>query len=221
MTNPVTTSPARVPVTVLDYGIGNLLNVVRALEFCGAKVKVIDQASSQAVDAGHMVLPGVGAFGDGMLELKARGFDDLAKRFADTGRPFLGICVGMQVLFDAGVEMGDHQGLGLMPGRVLPVPAQGADGRSHRIPHIGWRSLKPDQDWAGSILASVHPGERVYFVHSFAPVPDDSAVRLATVDYDGLPVCAAVRKNNVYGCQFHPERSAGVGLSMLRNFLQL
>lgn len=210
---------ASVPVTVLDYGIGNLLNVVRALEHAGATVRVTDKATPQDAQSSRMVLPGVGAFGDGMAELRARGFDDLVKRFADTGRPFLGICVGMQVLFEASVEMGEHAGLALMPGRVLPVPPQGADGRTHRIPHIGWRSLQPDQLWAGSLLAGVQPGERVYFVHSFAAVPADPAVRLATVDYDGVPVCAAVRKGNLYGCQFHPERSAGVGLSMLRNFL--
>ena len=210
-----------VPVTVLDYGIGNLLNVVRALTFCGATVTVIDRASAEAAQAERMVLPGVGALGDGMAELRARGFDDLALRFAQTGRPFLGICVGMQMLFDVSVEMGEHQGLGLMAGRVLPVPERGADGQLHRIPHIGWRGLVPAQPWDGSILAGVQPGERVYFVHSFAPVPDDDAVTLATVDYDGVPICAAVRRDNLYGCQFHPERSAGVGLGILRDFLAL
>lgn len=218
-------SQVPVKVTVLDYGIGNLLNVVRALTHCGAQVTVIDQPTPEAAQAPRLVLPGVGAFGDGMAELRARGFDDLVKRYADTGRPFLGICVGMQMLFDASVEMapsgGEHPGLGLLPGRVLPVPPQGADGLPHRIPHIGWRSLQPDQPWAGSILADVQPGERVYFVHSFAPVPGDAGHRLATVNYDGVPVCAAVRRDNVYGCQFHPERSAGVGLGILRSFLAL
>ena len=194
-----------VPVTVLDYGIGNLLNVVRALTFCGATVTVIDRASAEAAHAERMVLPGVGALGDGMAELRARGFDDLALRFAQTGRPFLGICVGMQMLFDVSVEMGEHQGLGLMAGRVLPVPERGADGQLHRIPHIGWRGLVPAQPWDGSILAGVQPGERVYFVHSFAPVPDDDAVTLPrwiTTAFRSAPRCGGT---TFTGASFTPS----------------
>jgi glutamine amidotransferase len=210
-----------IPVTVLDYGIGNQLNVLRALEHCGASVKVVQKASAADVEAGRLVLPGVGAFGDGMVELRARGFDDLVKRFAQTGKPFLGICVGMQVMFDAGEEMGEHAGLGLLPGRVRAVPAAGADGKPHRIPHIGWRPLEATTAWDGSILADVHPRERVYFVHSFAAQPARAGVQLAHADYDGIPICASVRQDNLHGCQFHPERSAETGLSVLRRFLKL
>jgi imidazole glycerol-phosphate synthase subunit HisH len=209
------------PVTVLDYGIGNQLNVLRALEHCGATVKVVQQASASDVDAQRLVLPGVGAFGDGMAELRARGFDDLVKRFAQSGRPFLGVCVGMQVMFDASEEMGEHAGLGLLPGRVRPVPAAGEDGNPHRIPHIGWRPLEPASSWKGTILAGVRPLERVYFVHSFAAEPEQDGVRLANVRYDGLAICAAVHRDNLYGCQFHPERSAETGLDVLRQFLKL
>lgn len=209
------------PVTVLDYGIGNQLNVLRALEHCGASVKVVQHASAGDADAPRLVLPGVGAFGDGMAELRARGFDDLVRRFAETGRPFLGICVGMQVMFEASEEMGEHAGLGLMPGRVCPVPAIGVDGRPHRIPHIGWRPLEPASPWANTMLSDVPPGERMYFVHSFAAQPAREADRLANVQYDGVPICAAVHRDNLYGCQFHPERSAEAGLSVLRRFLAL
>jgi imidazole glycerol-phosphate synthase subunit HisH len=209
------------PVTVLDYGIGNQLNVLRALEHCGASVKVVHQASAGDVEAERLVLPGVGAFGDGMAELRARGFDDLVKRFVQTDRPFLGICVGMQVMFDASDEMGEHAGLGLLAGRVRAVPALGLDGSPHRIPHIGWRPLEPAAPWAGTILADVRPLERVYFVHSFAAEPAQDSVRLANVQYDGLAICAAVHSGNLYGCQFHPERSAETGLHMLRRFLKL
>lgn len=210
-----------VPVTVIDYGIGNQLNVLRALEHCGASVKVVRKASDGGLDAERLVLPGVGAFGDGMAELRARGFDQLVKRFAQTGRPFLGICVGMQVMFDASEEMGEHEGLGLLPGRVRAVPAVGADGKPHRIPHIGWRPLVPRAPWSGTILADVQPQERVYFVHSFAANPAQESARLADVDYDGVPICAAVHQDNLYGCQFHPERSAETGLNVLRSFLKL
>jgi imidazole glycerol-phosphate synthase subunit HisH len=210
-----------IAVTVLDYGIGNQLNVLRALEHCGASVKVVQKASAADIDAERMVLPGVGAFGDGMAELRERGFDDLVKRFAQTGRPFLGICVGMQVMFDASEEMGEHSGLGLLAGRVRAVPAQGTDGAPHRIPHIGWRPLEPTSPWASTILADVQPLERVYFVHSFAADPQEDSVRLAHVDYDGVQICASVHSENLYGCQFHPERSAETGLSVLRSFLKL
>jgi imidazole glycerol-phosphate synthase subunit HisH len=209
------------PVTVLDYGIGNQLNVLRALEHCGASVKVVQKACAADLEAPRLVLPGVGAFGDGMAELRARGFDELVKRFAQTGRPFLGICVGMQVMFDASEEMGEHEGLGLLAGRVRAVPAAGTDGKPHRIPHIGWRPLEPAAPWTGTILADVRPMERVYFVHSFAAEPAEDGVRLADVGYDGLSICAAVHRDNLYGCQFHPERSAGTGLNVLRRFLRL
>ena len=209
------------PVTLIDYGIGNLLNMVRALEHCGATVRVIDRASAGDVDAERLILPGVGAFGDGMRELRARGFDDLVKRFADTGRPFLGICVGLQMMFDASEEMGEHAGLGLLAGRVQAVPPTGADGQPHRVPHIGWRPLQAAGEWQGTLLQDVTPGERVYFVHSVSAHPVDPAVRLADVDYDGRRLCAAVRQGNLVGCQFHPERSADAGLRMLRRFLTL
>jgi glutamine amidotransferase len=208
-------------VTVLDYGIGNQLNVLRALEHCGAAVRVVDKASAGAEDAPRLVLPGVGAFGDAMAELRARGLDDLVRRFAQTGRPFLGICVGMQVMLDAGEEMGEHQGLGLIAGRVRAVPSTGSDGTPHRIPHIGWRPLEPASGWEDTILADVRPRERVYFVHSFAAEPHDLAARLAEVDYDGVRICAALRRDNLFGCQFHPERSAEAGLDVLRRFLRL
>lgn len=207
------------PVTVLDYGIGNLLNVVRALEHCGAAVQLVQRASPEVLAAERLVLPGVGAFGDGMAELRRRGFDDQVRRFAATGRPFLGICVGLQMMFEVGEEMGEHQGLGLLAGRVQPVPATTVEGVPQRIPHIGWRPLEPCTDWRGTLLAGVVPGERAYFVHSFAAVPADAAVRLADVAYGGHRLCAAVHRDNLWGCQFHPERSAHAGLAMLERFL--
>ena len=209
------------PVTLLDYGIGNILNTVRALERCGAAVKVIQKAEAGDADADRLILPGVGAFGDGMQELRVRGFDDLICRFAATGRPFLGICVGMQVMFEAGEEMGEHSGLGLIAGRVLAIPPTGTNGQPHPVPHIGWRPLLPERDWQDSILTDTAPGERAYFVHSFSARPVDEVVRLADVDYDGHRICAAVSQGNLHGCQFHPERSADAGLRMLSRFLSL
>jgi glutamine amidotransferase len=127
----------------------------------------------------------------------------------------------MQVMLDAGEEMGEHQGLGLVAGRVRAVPSTGSDGTPHRIPHIGWRPLEPASGWEDTILADVRPRERLYFVHSFAAEPHDRAARLAEVDYDGVRICAALRRDNLFGCQFHPERSAEAGLDVLRRFLKL
>ncbi len=209
-------------VTVIDYGIGNLLNVVRALQHCGANVSVVENASQVAVLPERLVLPGVGAFAGGMAELTARGFDELVKRYAATERPFLGICVGAQMLFDIGEEFGEHAGLGLIPGRVTPVSAVNPAGVSHRIPHIGWSGLeKPAAraTWQGSILEKLQPGEPMYFVHSFAPVPSNESHRLADTFYNGVRICAAVANGAIYGCQFHPERSATHGLGILSAFL--
>jgi imidazole glycerol-phosphate synthase subunit HisH len=211
-------------VTVIDYGIGNLLNVVRALQRCGATVSVVERATEMQTRPGRLVLPGVGAFAGGMAEMRQRGFDDLVLRFAQSGQPFLGICVGAQMLFEVGEEFGEHKGLGLIPGRVQPVSAVNPGGVRHRIPHIGWSALvRPEAraTWAMTPLSEFPLGEAVYFVHSFAPVPSDESHRLADTYYDGVRICAAVGRDNVWGCQFHPERSGERGLAVLKSFLEL
>lgn len=211
-------------VTVIDYGIGNLLNVVRALQRCGAAVTVVDQAAQVQALPDRLVLPGVGAFIGGMQEMRQRGFDDLVRRFAATGRPFLGICVGAQMLFEVGEEFGEHPGLGLIPGRVQQVAEVTPAGGTHRIPHIGWSALQRPAaraGWERSPLARLPEGQTVYFVHSFAPVPADESHRLADTSYDGVRICAAVGRDNVWGCQFHPERSGENGLGVLQSFLEL
>jgi glutamine amidotransferase len=211
-------------VTVIDYGIGNLLNVVRALQHCGAVVSVLERATQLTDLPDRLVLPGVGAFADGMLGMRARGFDDLVKRFASLERPFLGVCVGAQMLFEIGEEFGHHAGLGLIPGRVMSVPDTDACGNPQRIPHIGWSALeKPacGRDWENTLLGNTEPMEPMYFVHSFAPVPTDEAHRLADTYYNGVRICAAVANGSIYGCQFHPERSGPAGLAVLKSFLLL
>jgi imidazole glycerol-phosphate synthase subunit HisH len=214
----------RIAVTVIDYGIGNLLNVVRALQHCDAAVTVVSQANEICSLPDRLVLPGVGAFAGGMAELRQRGLDDLVRRFEPTGRPFLGICVGAQMLFDVGEEFGEHAGLGLIPGRVQLVPEHTPNGGTHRIPHIGWSPLaRPDirDSWAATPLSRFQEGNSVYFVHSFAAMPADERHRLADTYYDGVRICAAVGRDNIWGCQFHPERSGEEGLSVLQSFLDL
>ena len=210
-------------VTVVDYGIGNMLNVVRALTHAGAQVSVASSAAEVAANVDRMVLPGVGAFAGGMQEMHARGLDDVVKQFAATQRPFLGICVGMQMLMDSSEEFGEHAGLGLIPGKVVAVPAHDASGKPHCVPHIGWAKLDPaaGDGWQSGLLRHTAPGERVYFVHSFHVATAHAEHTLATANYGGQAICAAVGLGNTVGVQFHPERSAQAGLSMLRSFLAL
>lgn len=210
-------------VTVIDYGVGNLLSVARALEFCGGEVEVTSDPT-KIRSASRLVLPGVGAFGDCIGELRSRRIDDAILQFTASGRPMLGICVGMQIMFEHGTEFGEHTGLGLLSGTVEEIPRVRPDGSIRRIPHIGWAPLDMQGDRAkdsGNFLSSVRTGEAVYFVHSFHAVPSTPELIVATADYDGLAVCAAVAKGNVLGCQFHPEKSGQVGLRILDNFLHL
>jgi glutamine amidotransferase len=211
------------PVTLIDYGIGNLFSVQRALELCGAEV-IVTSDPQQIEQAERLVLPGVGAFADGMKGLAERGIDLAVIAYARNGRPLLGICLGMQLLATVSEEFGNHNGLMIIPGRVVPVPATTADGRLHKVPHIGWAGLlRPERlaNWDDTILTGLDEGEEVYLVHSYAVVPDDVAHRLANCDYDGQSICTAVRRGNVYGTQFHPEKSGQVGLRVLRNFCAL
>lgn len=208
-------------VTVVDYGIGNLLSVSRAFEKCGAEVAVTDDPAAIA-SAERVVIPGVGAFADGVAELDRRGLVAPIRRFAAEGRPLLGICLGMQLLFGVSEEFGMHEGLGLIPGRVVAIPNAKAKGGWRKTPHIGWNELclPPGRDdWKGTILQDVPLFSAMYFVHSFTVVPDDPAARLADCDYEGTTISAAVQAGKVAGCQFHPEKSGETGLRVIRNFL--
>lgn len=212
-------------VTVVDYGVGNLLSVRRAFEHRGAQVQVTS-SPDRVWNADRLVLPGVGAFGDCVAALRADGMDQAVRRFIASGRPFLGICVGMQVLFDVSEEFGEHAGLGVIPGRVRMIPRTAADGSPHKVPHIGWTALRPPAGadasrWSGTALAGVRPGDEAYFVHSFTGWPEEDEDRLADADYHGRLVSAAVRRDNVCGVQFHPEKSGRVGLSIIDGFLRL
>jgi len=209
-----------VRVTVVDYGIGNLYSVRRAFESVGAEVDFAGDAGG-IENAGPLVLPGVGAFADGMAGLFERRLVEPLRRHALAGRPLLGICLGMQMLAEASEEFGVHEGLGLVPGRVRAIADRDADGHPLKIPHIGWTPLvRPDGvSWAGSPLDTTLEGSAVYLVHSFAVVPRDAADRLADCLYGGQRICAALRRGRIFGAQFHPEKSGPVGLEMLRRFL--
>jgi len=208
-------------VAVIDYGIGNLLSVRRGLEHCGATVTVTADPDA-ILSSSRVVLPGVGAFANGMAELKRRGLDTVVREVATRGTPLLGICLGMQLLLDESEEFGINPGLGLIPGRVVPVPAVTREGNPQKIPHIGWNVLIPAygrDNWQGTPLQDVGPGQAVYFVHSFMANPADSRHRVADCRYGGLAVSAVIGREHVFGCQFHPEKSGKVGLTILKRFL--
>jgi len=209
-------------VTIVDYGSGNLLSVARALEQCGAQ-QVLSHDPVAVQQADRLVLPGVGAFADGMQGLRENILIESIQEFAATGRPLLGICLGMQMLASNSEEFGMHCGLDLIPGRVVPVPAMDVDGTPQKIPHIGWTDLvEPELGrWRGTMFQGTVAGTSVYLVHSFHLVPDDPAHRLADCYYGGHRIAAAAQRNNIIGCQFHPEKSGAAGLRLLSAFLAL
>lgn len=210
-----------IDVAIVDYGTGNLLSVRRAFEHCGATVTVSEDPKT-LLSAPRLVLPGVGAFANGMRGLIDRGLNKVVLEFADSGKPLLGICLGMQMLATVSEEFGEHEGLGIIPGRVTAIPNTGKDGIPHKIPYVGWAGLEQPErevDWCGTILADIEPGDSAYLVHSYEVVPENDSHRLADYLYNGRRVSAAVRKGNVYGCQFHPEKSASVGMRILDRFL--
>ena len=208
-------------VTIVDYGRSNLLSVQRALEYCGAAVEYAS-TPEQVSAAGALVLPGVGAFADGMNLLRESGLARAVCTRARQGVPLLGICLGMQFLFDSSSEGGLTPGLGLLPGTVEAIPGHTTQGQPLRVPHIGWAPLYPAQQresFLGSTLEAIPTKSQVYFVHGYRAMPARQADRLADTLYGGHRICAAVQRGNITGVQFHPEKSGEVGLVILRTFL--
>ncbi len=206
-------------IVVVDYGVGNLRNVYKALEAVGAPVQVATIPDEMDGAAG-IVLPGVGAFGDAAANLRSAGFETPILDAVAASTPLLGICVGMQLLFDESEEMGHHRGLGIIPGKVVRFHGdmRGPDGRPLKVPQIGWNQLHH----AGNdpLLAGVPDGAYAYFVHSYYCAPEESDHIVATTDF-GIDYASVVRRGNVWGVQFHPEKSQAVGLRILRNFVEI
>ncbi len=201
-------------IGIIDYGVGNLFSLKSSFAAIGAEC-VVSSDPQVLGKADKLILPGVGAFADAAEKLRRTGLDDFVKTQAALGKPLLGICLGMQLLFEKSFEYGEHTGLGLLQGQVVPMADRLPEGL--KIPHIGWNALHKEKQDA-KILKYVREGDYVYFVHSFYAenCPDSLA---ATTDY-GLTITAAVEKGNLYGCQFHPEKSGAVGLSILRAFCE-
>lgn len=204
-------------VAIIDYGVGNLFSLRSSLAAIGAEAAVTgDPAAIRAAD--KLILPGVGAFGDAAALLRRDGLDQLICQEAGAGKPLLGICLGMQLLFDYSTEYGRHQGLGLIPGSIQPI--RDAIPAGYKAPHIGWNALHfPAGRPVSPLFRQIREGDCVYFVHSFYAAHCDENV-IATAEY-GPELTAAAAKGNVYGVQFHPEKSGDVGLAILRAFCQL
>ena len=210
-------------VVVVDYGIGNVLSVMRAFEHCGAEV-VLSNDLHVIEKAEYLVLPGVGAFADGIQELQRRELVYGIKEFCLTERPFLGICLGMQMMMELSEEFGVHEGLGICRGRVVKVPDNDIYGAKLKVPSIGWYALKSSEQakWENTLLADfIEKEPEVYVVHSYMAKPADDLERVAFYNYGGHEITAMIAKDNKFGCQFHPEKSGETGLKMLRRFIEL
>lgn len=200
-------------IAIIDYDAGNIKSVEKALQFLGEEV-VITRDPEILLGAEKVILPGVGAFGDAMKRLEEYGLVDIIHRIVDNGTPFLGICLGLQLLFDSSEEAPGVKGLGILPGKVVRFPAE----IGLKIPQIGWNALS--QPNKGKLFEGVEDGEFVYFVHSYYLKADEPGDVVATTEY-GVTVHAAVERGNVFACQFHPEKSSDTGLKILKNFTRI
>ncbi len=204
-----------IKVAVVDYGLGNLHSVVKALAHLGAEV-TLAETGEQLQEADKIVLPGVGAFSDGMAGLQKAGHAEAIKEAVAAGKPLLGICLGAQLLLGESEEFGHHQGLGVIPGKVVRLPNEGV-----KVPHVGWAQLAPKQEavWKQGTLRKTPAGTWVYFVHSYHMLPERVEDLAATVQSGPHQVTAVVARGNITGFQFHPEKSGQAGLDMLSAFL--
>ncbi len=200
-------------IAIIDYDAGNMLSVVKALRYLGEE-PVITRDASVLKSADKVILPGVGAFGDAMDRLTGYDLVPVIKEVIDSGKPFLGICLGLQLLYEESDEAPGISGIGALKGRIKKIPV----GEFRKIPHMGWNSLAfPNK---GRLFAGIDEGAYVYFVHSYYLEADDRTTVTATTDYN-VSIDASVEYKNVFACQFHPEKSGAVGLAILKNFIDL
>ena len=200
-------------IAIIDYDAGNIKSVEKALQSLGEEV-IITRDEDVLLLADKVILPGVGAFGDAMERLNEYGLISVIKKIVENKTPFLGICLGLQLLFDSSEEAPGVKGLGILPGKIVRFPSD----RGLKIPQIGWNSLT--QPNKGRLFKGIDDGEFVYFVHSYYLMAEDMSDVVATTEYGGT-VHASVERDNIFACQFHPEKSSDVGLKILKNFIDL
>lgn len=200
-------------IAIIDYDAGNIKSVEKALISLGEEA-VITRDKDEILAADHVILPGVGAFGDAMDKIRRYGLEEIIKEVVAKGTPFLGICLGLQLLFESSEETVGVEGLGILKGKIVKIP----DNQGLKVPHIGWNSLKfPNK---GRLYEGIKEDSYVYFVHSYYLQAEDEDIVVATTEY-ATHIHASVEKGNVFACQFHPEKSSDVGLQILKNFINI
>jgi glutamine amidotransferase len=208
-----------IKVAIVDYGLGNLFSIDQACRQAGLSSFITSDVDFIST-SDALILPGVGAFGDAMNSLKVNNLVSPIHNFVQTGKPFMGICLGMQLLFTESEEFGKHVGLNLIPGRIVRFPQTNSDGQLIRVPQIQWNQIRcpENKSWQNSVLKDIPNGSYMHFVHSYYAIPDDAANILSTSKYEGIEYTSAVVKDNITGIQYHPEKSAGLGIKIYENW---
>src|SRR3989339_546193 len=206
-------------IAIVDYGVGNLYSLIKAFEFWGVQA-IVSEDPKVLKEASAIVLPGVGSFEAGMRGLEIRELVETIQEIAKSGKPILGICLGAQLMLSLGHEFGIFKGLDIIRGKVVRFPNL---DNNEKVPHIGWNTISPPKniDWKDTILDSSDPKNSFYFVHSYILEPESKENIFALTEYGGYTFCSIVKKGNIYGCQFHPEKSGEVGLKLINNFINL
>ena len=202
-------------VAIIDFKLGNLHSVDSACKFVGLN-SMITNDKYEIMNAKSAILPGVGAFGEAMDNLKSLNLDKVIHDFVSTGRPFLGICLGLQLLFDESEEFGTNRGLGIIKGKVKKFNFYKDKNHKYNVPQIGWNTIKKNKSWEGSLLEFNNENDQMYFVHSYYVVPDNNKYVLSSSKYGNTSYCSSILKDNIFACQFHPEKSGKKGLNIYK-----
>ena len=205
-------------IVVVDYGIGNVQSIFNALSKFKDVDVILSDSQDEIMSADGLILPGVGAFKRAMKELKRRNLPNVLSSYILQGKPFLGICLGMQLLFESSEEFGYTEGLGFIKGGVEYFPGDVND----KLPHVSWNSIeKQELNWSGTIFSDIKNKDDFYFVHSYICKPKDQSIILSKTQYGGIDFCSSIRQGSIYACQFHPEKSANSGLKVMKNFIDI
>ena len=208
-------------ITIIDYGCGNILNLSRAIKFLGYETEITHD-KNKIINSSYVILPGVGAFGNAMKQIEKYNLRNIILEYAKSNKPLLGICLGMQILHTESYEFGVHKGLGLIEGKVIKISNK--KNNEIKIPHMGWNEIYPShnkKEWKNKILKKSLIGKSFYFVHSFVCKPINQDSTIAVCNYSDISIPAVVANGNIFGCQFHPEKSADNGLAVLKNFCEI